>query len=277
MVSIISKLLGIFSKKFNATDSPEVDCKQDKNNVPPTRIGDLGEYKINIQLDQLPKKYRYLSDIMIPNPISITGFSQIDHIIISPYAIFVIETKNYTGTIYGSRDKDKWLINGKFPMVNPFNQNFGHIKAVQSLLSNANVSNIVSMVSFSRRCIFKVDLNLRKIQSNELIVYDTELSDFITRKQNVLRLLFNAPIYTEEKIQQMYDILSRNNITDKEIREQHIKNIKMNRKESESKSNFPASCENCGKMVSDKVRRYCLANKERFKGSIYCFEHQREI
>lgn len=214
---------------------------------------------------------------MIPNPNSITGFSQIDHIIISPYAIFVIETKNYTGTIYGSRDKDKWLINGKIPMVNPFNQNFGHIKAVQSLLSNANVSNIVSMVSFSRRCIFKVDLNLRKIQSNELIVYDTELSDFITRKQNVLRLLFNAPVYKEEKIQQIYDILTRNNITDKEIREQHIKNIKMNRKEAESKSKSPASCENCGKMVSDKVRKYCLANKERFKGSIYCFEHQREI
>ncbi|MBG9550272.1 MULTISPECIES: nuclease-related domain-containing protein [Cytobacillus] len=276
MVSIISKL---FSKKINATDSPKVDCKQDKYKVPPTRIGELGEYKIDIQLDQLPKSYRYMSDIMIPNPNSITGFSQIDHIIITPYAIFVIETKNYTGTIYGSRDKDKWLINGKFPMVNPFNQNFGHIKAVQSLLSNVNVSNIVSMVSFSRRCIFKVDLNLRKIQSNELIVYDTELSDFITRKQNVLRLLFKAPVYTEEKIQQIYDILTRNNITDKEIREQHIKNIKMNRKESESKlkSKSPASCENCGKMVSDKVRKYCLANEERFKGSIYCFEHQREI
>ncbi|WP_256816646.1 nuclease-related domain-containing protein [Cytobacillus sp. Bac17] len=254
-----------------------MDCKQEKNKIPPTRIGELGEYKIDIQLDQLPKSYRYMSDIMIPNPNSITGFSQIDHIIISPYAIFVIETKNYTGTIYGSRDKDKWLINGKFPMVNPFNQNFGHIKAVQSLLRNVNVSNIVSMVSFSRRCIFKVDLNLRKIQSNELIVYDTELSDFITRKQNVLRLLFNAPVYTEEKIQQMYDILIRNHITDIEIREQHIKNIKMNKKEVESKLNSSASCATCGKMVSDKVRKYCLTNKERFKGSIYCFEHQREI
>lgn len=39
-----------------------------KVKVQPNRIGDIGEYKINIQLDQLPKDSKYLSDILIPNP-----------------------------------------------------------------------------------------------------------------------------------------------------------------------------------------------------------------
>jgi hypothetical protein len=46
-----------------------------------SRIGELGEYKINKQLDQLPKDTKYLSDIMIKNSKSRTGYSQIDHVV----------------------------------------------------------------------------------------------------------------------------------------------------------------------------------------------------
>ncbi|MFD5852494.1 nuclease-related domain-containing protein [Cytobacillus pseudoceanisediminis] len=273
---MISRLLNkLKNKNKEITNNKIVKSKHEKSNVAPTRIGDLGEYKVKIQLDQLPKSCIYLSDLLMPNPGSKTGYSQIDHIILSPYVIFVIETKNYSGSIYGSREKTKWLINGKFPVVNPFKQNFGHIKAVQSLLNNVDCSSIVSMVTFSRRCTFKVEPELRRIQSNELIVYDTELSDFITRKINVLRLQLKEPVFTEKMIHQMFTTLTKSNITDNNIKEQHIKNIKMN--EEEAESNSSASCTTCGKMVSDKVRDYCLTNKERFNGSIYCFDHQREI
>lgn len=276
MPKIISKLIGSFISKDTGPKPTEVvKSKQQGSKVAPTRIGDLGEYKINIQLDQLPNSCRFLSNLMLYNPKSKTGYSQIDHIILSPYAMFIIETKNYSGTIYGSKDRAKWLINGKFPMGNPFNQNFGHIKAVQSLLNDVDCSSIVSMVSFSRRGTFKVESELRKIHSNELIVYDTELFDFITRKINVLRLQLKEPVFTEEKIHQMFATLTKNNITDKNIRDQHIKNIKISIKEAESNSS--ASCVTCGKVVSDKVSNYCHINQERFKGNIYCFEHQREI
>ncbi|WP_404356503.1 NERD domain-containing protein [Cytobacillus firmus] len=244
---MLSKLLTkLTNKNKETTTNKAVKPKHEKPNVVPTRIGDLGEYKVNIQLDQLPKSCIYLRDLLLSNPRSKTGYSQIDHIILSPYAIFVIETKNYSGTIYGAREKTKWLRNGKFPMVNPFNQNFGHIKAVQSLVNNVESSSIVSIVSFSKRCTFKVELALRRIQSNELIVYDTELSDFITRKLNVLRLQLIEPVFTEERIHQMFATLTKSNITDKNIRDQHIKNIKIN--EEKAESNSFASCSTCGKM-----------------------------
>lgn len=46
----------------------ELNTKQEKSKISPTRIEDLGEYKINIQLGQMLKNYQYLSDIMIRNP-----------------------------------------------------------------------------------------------------------------------------------------------------------------------------------------------------------------
>jgi hypothetical protein len=202
---------------------------------------------------------------------------KIPSFILSPYAIFVIETKNYAGTIYGRRDRKNWSVNGKFPMVNPLNQNFGHIRAIQSVLHRVNASSIVSIVSFTRRCTFKVNIELRKSQSNELIDYDTELSEFITRKIIALRLQLNAPVYTDDEILQMYNLLNDTNITDKTIRVNHIKGINAKIKLEESKiAKTPvATCKTCGKEVSEKIRLFCLSNKERFKGEIYCFEHQK--
>lgn len=36
-------------------------------------------------------------------------------------------------------------------------------------------------------------------------------------------------------------------------------------------------CAICGVDISDKVRRYCLDNSHRFKGNVYCFNHQKSI
>lgn len=82
--------------------------KEEKSQITSTRIGELDEYKVNIQLDQLPKDSKYISDALINNTFAKSGYSQIDHVIFTPYAIFVIETKNYAGTIYGDRSRFKW-------------------------------------------------------------------------------------------------------------------------------------------------------------------------
>lgn len=192
----------------------------------PTRIGELGEYKINIQLDQLPSDAKYLSDLLIPNSKSKSGYSQIDHVILTPYALFVIETKNYSGTIYGDRKRAKWSVNGKFPMMNPFNQNYGHIQAIQAILPNVEARKFISIVSFTKRCTFKVNEELRKIQSNDLIVYDIELSEWINRKLSVLKLQHISPAYSDETILQMFNKLTSTNITNELIREHHVTILK---------------------------------------------------
>src|SRR5690606_7280896 len=135
-----------------------------------------------IQLDQFPKNYKYISDLMLKNTYSSTGYSQVDHLIITPYGIFVIETKNYQGTIYGGKNRKTWLVNGKFKIMSPLVQNYGHIQAIKNLIDLKYHNFFISMISFTKRCTFKIDEDLRKIQSNELVIYDIELTEFINRK-----------------------------------------------------------------------------------------------
>lgn len=256
----------------DVTTKTNVNHKESKRNVTSLRTGELGEYKINIQLNQLPKECMYLNDILISNKYAKSGYSQIDHVLITPYAIFVIETKNYSGTIYGDRNRKKWSVNGKFPMMNPFNQNYGHIEAIKSVLGNRDKTQYVSMVSFNKRCTFKVNDELRKIQSNDLIVYDTEFSEFITRKINVLRIQYKEPILSSNDIQDIYNKLIIANITDSKIRDMHVDKLKNQSKKATTNNE---TCKICGNEVSEKVKEYCISNKKRFEGNIYCYEHQK--
>jgi Nuclease-related domain len=236
------------------------------------RKGELGEYKIDIQLDQLPNDCRYLSDLLVKNPKAKSGYSQIDHVVLTPYGIFSIETKNYQGIIYGGKDRQTWLVNGRFKMMNPFIQNYGHIEALKTLIDEKYHSFFISMVSFTKRCTFKVDLDYRKIASNELIVYDIELSEFIHRKVSVLKLQHKDPLLNEPDIDRIYHDISLANITDSNVREEH--NLKLNTNTVTKSDTATASCVTCSKPVSAKVQAYCLSNK-RFEGKVYCYQHQK--
>jgi Nuclease-related domain len=237
-----------------------------------TRKGELGEYKIDIQLDQLPKTYRHLSDLLIPNPKAKSGYSQIDHVVITPYAIFVIETKNYQGIIYGGKDRNTWLVNGKFKMMNPFVQNYGHIKSLSSLIDEKYHHSFISIVSFTKRSTFKVDPDYRKIASKELIVYDIELSEYIHRKESVLKIQHKEHLLNESDISSIYHAFLNANIPDLNVREEHKQALN----DSEKRSSSPSTCTVCNKPVSDKVRAYCLSSRT-FKGKIYCYEHQKTV
>lgn len=225
---MFKKILSWF-RPANEQESKKTSRKSSapkKRTIDSSRIGELGEYKINIQLDQLPKDTKYLSDIMIKNPQSRTGYSQIDHIVISPYGLFIIETKNYNGEIKGSQSDKYWRVSNRFNMFNPLKQNFGHIKALERVLSNFPDLLYISMISFTMRCRFSIDPELRKIESNELIVYDTELSEFISRKINRIKATSSKTLLTEPEVQNIYDIIQSSNITDPAIRSEHVAKIK---------------------------------------------------
>ncbi|MEN8701905.1 nuclease-related domain-containing protein [Bacillus infantis] len=238
------------------------------------RKGEVGEYKIDIQLDQLPKDCRYLSDLLVKNPKAKSGYSQIDHVVLTPYGIFVIETKNYQGTIYGGKDRKTWLVNGKFKMMNPFVQNYGHIKALTSFIDKKYHDLFISMVSFTKRCTFKVDLDYRKIASDEIIVYDIELSEFIHRKVSVLKIQYKEPPLNKRDIIAIYNDFTNANIIDPKVREEHKRALKTNTSDEKTSPGSISTCTVCNKPVSDKVKSYCLANKK-FNGKVYCYEHQK--
>ncbi|PZD93025.1 NERD domain-containing protein [Paenibacillus sambharensis] len=226
---MLGKLLAIFKGKSTTVSQAPIK----KNSTSPkhkriesTRIGELGEHKINIQLDQLPKDCKYLSDLLIPNAKSRTGYAQIDHVVISPYGLFVIETKNYNGEIKGGRSDKQWSVSNRFKMYNPLMQNYGHIKALESHLGKINQIKYISIISFTMRCRFSIDPDLRKIHSDELIVYDVELSEFIGRKLKRLEAEHSSELLTEEDINQIYNTLNRLNITDSQTKAEHVEKIK---------------------------------------------------
>ncbi|MNI94849.1 hypothetical protein D3C73_1530210 [compost metagenome] len=82
------------------------------------------------------------------------------------------------------------------------------------------------MISFTMRWRFSIDPELRKIQSDELVVYEVELSEFISRKLIGLKTGSSEPPISAAQIQTIYNHLVQANITDAEIRKLHIDKIK---------------------------------------------------
>ena len=68
-------------------------------------IGKRGERRVARKLDWLSKEYITLNDLLLPTRY---GTTQIDRVVVSPYGIFVIETKNYKGWIFGHENSEEW-------------------------------------------------------------------------------------------------------------------------------------------------------------------------
>jgi len=81
--------------------------------------------------------YRQLNDITLV--LGNGSTTQIDHLIVSKFGIFVIETKNMSGWIFGSEKDAKWtqcFPNGKkFRFQNPIRQNYRHQCAIIEFLN----------------------------------------------------------------------------------------------------------------------------------------------
>jgi hypothetical protein len=87
--------------------------------------------------------------------------TQIDHILVSRFGVFVIETKNYTGWIFANAEHGNWTqvtFNDKFQFQNPIHQNYLHVKAVQELLDFVPASAIQSVVVFVGDAEFKTEM-----------------------------------------------------------------------------------------------------------------------
>jgi restriction system protein len=99
--------------------------------------GARGERRVTSILDQeLPSgEYKAFHDVTLHTS---QGPTQIDHIVVSRYGVFVVETKNYTGWIFGDARSKQWtqtIYGYKSRFQNPLRQNYKHTKAVESFLS----------------------------------------------------------------------------------------------------------------------------------------------
>ncbi|MFK8006321.1 MAG: nuclease-related domain-containing protein, partial [Saprospiraceae bacterium] len=86
--------------------------------------GIRGEYKVSRVLRKLDKtEYKIFHDLYLKSE---DRYTQIDHLIISIYGVFVIETKNYKGWIHGNEKSEYWtqtIYKKKTKFRNPVKQN----------------------------------------------------------------------------------------------------------------------------------------------------------
>lgn len=197
-----------------------------------------GEAKVANKLEVLQREnneYNPFNNVILKTP---DGTTQIDHILISPYGIFVIETKEYKGWIFGGENQKTWtqsLIgprysSTKYQFYNPIRQNFKHVKAVQSFFG-VNAKNIFNVVVFVGNSTFKTAMPENVLVLRELLAY--------IRCQT--RILF-----TSETVEKLSQKLS-NYIEHAPSEEDHFKNIENNR--------IHPICPSCGKQMVLRTAR----------------------
>jgi len=138
--------------------------------------GKVGEKRVSHKLDKLPEdKYRVLNNVILPTQ---SGTNQIDHIVVSVYGIFVIETKFYSGWIFGGENSEYWTQNiygNKYQLYNPVLQNGGHVRTLLRLLKEYGDLPIFPIVAFSPQA----DLHINT--TNACVVYWNQLYATIRR------------------------------------------------------------------------------------------------
>lgn len=178
--------------------------------------GKLGERSVSKRLKILDNnKYKVINDVILKTS---RGTSQIDHLVVSNYGIFVIETKNYQGWIVGSENADNWqqiIYNKKNFFRNPIKQNYGHIKAIEENLKVNNKIEYISIIVFMNRCDLKV-----KTTTPVVYVYDL-LKEIYKYKKHVL---------SEEEVKITYKMLLKANKNSMYMRWKHLINVKNNMK-----------------------------------------------
>lgn len=121
--------------------------------------GIMGEFIVNVLSKIfLPKdEYHLIKNVTLPTD---NGTTQIDHIIVSRYGIFVVETKNMKGWIFGNAKQRTWtqkIFKHTNKFQNPLFQNHKHVKTLQSLLDLTD-REVFSLVVFVGESTFKTEM-----------------------------------------------------------------------------------------------------------------------
>jgi restriction system protein len=174
--------------------------------------------------------YRSLHDLTLPTP---DGTTQIDHVIVSQFGVFVIETKYLAGWIFGDETSRKWtqVVFGKrFRLQNPLRQNYKHLKAVQILL-DLDTRCLHSVVVFVGSAKFKTVMPPNVLRRRQLIRY-------IKAKTEIL--------LSGEQIDNSIRTLEKHRTT-RATRRMHYRSLKKNRR--------TPSCPRCGSAMVLRTAR----------------------
>lgn len=177
--------------------------------------GDKGERNVSTILSSLNEnEYKILNDVMLRTKSGKT--TQIDHIVVSCYGIFVIETKNYSGWIFGHENSEYWMqviYKEKHKFRNPVKQNQSHIFALKDLLVEYKDIEYFPIV------VFVGNAELKDITSQTPVIYGND----------ILKLIYSNATnkcLSDRETQEITNLLLNHNIVDENIRSKHIQDIR---------------------------------------------------
>ena len=127
----------------------------------PILKGKFGEFAVKTHVKlYLKEHYILLNDCTLPDGQG--GTTQIDHILLSPFGIFIIETKNYKGWIFGTERQKTWtqkIYKNSYKFQNPLHQNYKHQKVLEQILADiVEPEYLHSLVVFMPDCEFKTEM-----------------------------------------------------------------------------------------------------------------------
>ena len=178
-----------------------------------------GEYQVYKILSSYEKKgARFLFNCYLPKKYGET--TEIDVLMIYKSGIYVFESKNYGGWIFGNASNKMWtqtLPNGrrrarKEHFYNPIWQNEQHIKCLKNVI--ARQVPVHSIIVFSDRCTFKsIDLNTAEANIVRRRNLYTAVSDIDNAAQNTI---------TTQQINEIYDELYSGTQVDHDVKSKHV-------------------------------------------------------
>lgn len=188
--------------------------------------GKAGEFWTKKELKKLNDEYKTINNILIETNDGKTH--QIDHVVISKYGIFVIETKHFNATLQGDDYVKNWTYKTfkKIEYIkNPIHQNYGHVQALKELL-NIEEDKLISIV-----CITS---NAKARIKSDKVVSIVSLLDKI-KSYNIIKI---------DNEEELYNKIKLLNIEDKQKRKQHIIEAKTFKEKTEIENKN--KCPLCG-------------------------------
>ena len=217
--------------------------------------GNKGEKQIKDVLGKIKAYHKALNDITFVNEKS-EMTHQIDHILIHPHGVFVIETKNYYGNIISDTHDSFWMkeVRGESIKINnPLKQNKSHSVIVNRLLNKKY--DVIPVVVF--------------VKNNAPYIGDEN----VINKKDLLLFIDSYPYekeLTKEDIDYIYKTL-KSNKSDASKKE-HIENIgylKQIKKEIKDEISYAiesGTCPRCdSKMIVDGYQYHCSKCDFKFK------------
>lgn len=135
-------------------------------------IGLYGEYRCVAELEACRIAPLILTNLYLPHPTKRDRTTEVDVVFIDESGVHVIESKNYSGWIFGREQDRQWtqtLSNRKkFKFYNPIKQNELHMRAIEQLLQ-LDRSYLHSWIVFSDRS------TLKRVESSSVPVLNRKI------------------------------------------------------------------------------------------------------